>query len=109
MCPRCKKRGKNWNGDEPKCAFESHNKVFSRTNWNCATMNTLREIASQNEIWNNDVYAALIPWRDNSSFLALSWYKHRGQTGTATILSDDDLPHTLLLEEAEEILKEYGK
>ena len=72
-------------------------------------MNALREVAENNRIFNNDVNAALIPWKDACSFLALSWYKNRGQTGTAVIISDDALPYTLLLAEAEEILKEYGK
>ena len=42
-CPLCKKRGKTWEGDDPVCALK--NGKFSDDNWNCATMNKLREIA----------------------------------------------------------------
>jgi len=44
-CRLCEQRGKTWEGSDPKCAFESYG--FSHDNWNCATMNRLREIAKR--------------------------------------------------------------
>jgi hypothetical protein len=44
-CKLCNERGKTWNGDDPVCAFE--NGVFSNDNWNCATMNKLRNISEE--------------------------------------------------------------
>jgi len=58
-CRMCRERGKRWAGDEPRCAFE--NGVFSGDNWNCGTMNVLRERAEQlGTIFRDDLAAGSI-------------------------------------------------
>ncbi len=42
-CPRCSTRVKDWSGDDPKCGFDK-NGNFLEHNWNCATLNALREM-----------------------------------------------------------------
>jgi len=42
QCPRCQERVKDWEGDDPKCGFDE-NGNFLENNWNCATLNALRE------------------------------------------------------------------
>jgi hypothetical protein len=98
-CPRCKARGKDWDGDDSKCAFQSTH--FDRNNWNCATMNALREIAEDRSEWSEDQHAALIPI--DGRFIVLGWYKHRGCTEYAGVLDGTQM-HVLKLEDAEEAL-----
>ncbi|WP_232696119.1 hypothetical protein [Brevibacillus daliensis] len=88
-CPLCIERGKTWNGDDPRCAFETA--VFSPNNWNCATMNRLRQIARDINISYRDDQAAsslgAVPFEgdDYSGYVVMTWYKDRGNTGNAFI------------------------
>lgn len=102
-CARCVKRGQTWNGSAPRCAFKTGE--FSNENWNCATANNLRSLAGEDHndaktaeslyLYRDDQsYAALfVPPNENDipdgeeigpfrggGFIAMSWYKHRGQT-----------------------------
>src|SRR5690554_8122300 len=36
ICTECLIRGKDWEGSDPKCAFDNDEKLFSTDNWNCA-------------------------------------------------------------------------
>ncbi len=99
----CKERGQTWSGSAPRCAFESG--VFSSDNWNCATANALRELSGErnwqtkekDSLWlrrNDQSFAAMwvpahpedVPDGDRcgpfrgGGFIAMTWYKHRGQT-----------------------------
>ena len=56
ICTECLIRGKDWEGSDPKCAFDNDEKLFSTDNWNCATMNKLRERADYHV--NDDLNAA---------------------------------------------------
>lgn len=87
MCKMCDERGKNWRGDDPKCAFDD-NGVFVSDNWNCATMNALRNIATKYYTWNEDEYCAPVPIREEGVFVVLSWYKNRGCTYGAWLVSE---------------------
>jgi hypothetical protein len=49
-CPRCSTRVKDWSGDDPKCGFD-RNGNFLEHNWNCATLNALREMGGE-EVYN---------------------------------------------------------
>ena len=95
-CPACRNRVKDWDGDDPKCAFVDG--VFSGENWNCATMNALRErveSSSRHAVhWNEDVNAALLP--AGGGFLLLAWYKSRGRTLVLFVDDDSARPATLL-------------
>lgn len=88
-CPRCRSRGKDWNGDDPKCAFLKG--VFCAKNWNCATMNALRDLVGYQEderagvkLWNNDQSAGLLAV--DNTFIVLCWYKNRGCTMQAVVI-----------------------
>ncbi len=95
-CKMCKMRKQTWAGDPPKCAFEN-GEEFQPNNWNCATMNALREIADdilKENYYIEDTHCAIIPYDGdtNAGFIVLSWYKRRGNTGTAILVYDDSEP-----------------
>ncbi len=97
-CKACQDRGKNWNGSDPRCAFSDG--VFNTDNWNCATMNALRDICGKNYLCSEDQYASIIYSGIDCHFIVLTWYKHRGRTEGAYILSDHEC-RPITLEEAE--------
>lgn len=103
-CRMCRERGKTWAGDEPRCAFE--NGLFSRDNWNCATMNALRERAEQlGSVFRDDLAAGSIgcvPFEgpDDSGYVVMTWYKDRGATGNAVVLRGDGGPRLLTEQDA---------
>jgi len=105
-CPRCVARGKAWGGDAPKCAFTSG--VFSGDNWQCATMNALRELVEDKPEarWSDDQWAAVIPVESLSDHIVMSWYKHRGCTELAYIVGTKE---PLTLEQAEMALDEAAR
>lgn len=117
-CQLCTERGKTWNGSDPKCAFE--NGVFSTDNWNCATINKLREICSDDfggkrtdTTWEfrDDMSAGSfgciwVPEGDEQGFyIVMSWYKRRGRVAWAYRMCDDDEPRPITLDEAMAAIK----
>jgi hypothetical protein len=88
-CPRCKKRGKTWEGDDPVCGFDEEGN-FLLANWNCATLNALREIC---EISWCDDYNIGVTSKSDFGFLILKWYKSRG--GTDRLVNDGFEPASL--------------
>ena len=45
VCPLCLERSKTWKGSNPKCAYpEDHRHSMREGNWNCATLNKLRQL-----------------------------------------------------------------
>jgi len=112
-CRLCVERGgRTWEGSDPNCAFTSGE--FDDDNWNCATLNALRTIAEGDDwpepaewgeqrgaLWSNDERAALIA--HEGEFVVLGWYKHRGRTQIALLISDDGY-RTLTLADAERFL-----
>lgn len=119
MCPRCKVRGKTWNGGDPVCAFDDAGR-FLLENWMCATMNALREAVEEHEddqppydkpepagMWSCRVDArsascGVILYDDG--YIVMSWYKSRGRTGRAIRMRDDDEPRPITMEDAEKAL-----
>lgn len=90
-CPMCLERGKPENfGSEPKCAFLSG--VFSGDNWQCATMNALRDLAENTETSMRHEDSSMgflpIPGEGQFPFLVMSWYKGRGRTSDAFCLCE---------------------
>lgn len=98
-CNLCKKRGKTWNGDDPKCAFVDG--VFNSDNWNCATMEELRKIAEEIETTQRDDNSAgsigYLPvdnefasddFNTFGGYVVMMWYKNRGKTGNAVFMTD---------------------
>ena len=100
ICERCKQRGQTWNGSPPECAFEQG--VFSPDNWNCATMNDLRDMCEDDAtVWNEDHNACVLRGADACTHVVLYWYKQRGNTEGAWMLYDHRPPAPLTLAEAE--------
>ncbi len=113
QCSLCEERGKNWQGDNPVCAFTKTGK-FQSENWRCATMDALRfliEHVSTSDGWRGysedagslatlrvpfqkkqntpeeeevDVTAAYE--RSGGFYLLLTWYKDRGRVSQALTL-----------------------
>ena len=80
QCPRCQARIKDWEGDDPKCAFDE-NGNFLENNWNCATMNALRDMAEENKVTGYDfTYNMSIIHVEDVGFAILSWEKSKGKT-----------------------------
>jgi len=101
-CKMCLERGKTWNGTDPKCAFPDGGK-FSPENWNCATVNAIRDLCRQAEedspsVYCDDQWYCAIKTNgidfEGESHLTLwiSWYKHRGRTDAMWLLNEHDVP-----------------
>jgi hypothetical protein len=102
-CPRCIARGKTWNGSDATCAFP--NGRFVSANWNCATMNALRDATERLRAargYTEDQNAALLPW--DGHFILLGWYKSRGRTDVARVLDTTSRCLVLTLAKAERYL-----
>ncbi len=102
-CPRCSAAysGKVFTaGGVPRCAFPE-GAEFQADNWNCATMNDLRNLVEGRTVYSEDQNAAL--WPVDGDFLVLGWYKSRGCTELAAVLSGQKMM-PLRLDFAEEVL-----
>jgi hypothetical protein len=103
MCELCVKRGKPANFlSEPKCAFDTFGN-FVTDNWQCATMGALRDLLENT--WEHirsvqDENCGIVPFDIfgsvaskslpvHTGFLVLQWYKTRGRTNQAYIISPD--------------------
>lgn len=104
MCRKCELRGKTWKGDDPVCGFDINgllislddNSIFGGVldNWNCATLNELRNIfyrlleeksetyhfekLQYRYMYHEDEHYILCNF-DNTVFV-MNWYKNRGKT-----------------------------
>jgi len=113
-CAMCEKRGKTWEDSDPCCAFEDGR--FNRDNWNCATLNALRQISRDIGTYrrddNADASIGVIPineaTEDDMGYIVLTWYKDRGKTGSAIVVDDGEVPRELTLELAAAVVKRYG-
>ena len=85
-CKYCLEKEKTWDkwNSPIECAFEKW--FFSENNWNCWSMDFLREKVEDNSVYNEDTYAWIIPYniqnKDNEDiwFIYLEWYKSRWRT-----------------------------
>lgn len=110
-CPRCVSRPKDWKGSDAVCAFPDGG-AFNPDNWNCATMNGLRELAEEEGAtrrWNSDHSVAVIPCTDypdgrGGPLIVLGWYKQRGCTEWARQYPDGE---NLTLEVADMVLADF--
>ena len=89
-CKRCVERGKTWSGSDPVCGFDASG-AFNPDNWNCATLNALRDLASKGgtRLRYCAESACLIPIPEDGPgyFVLMKWYKDRGRTSAAWLLS----------------------
>lgn len=110
-CQLCCDRGKTWQGSDPACGFEKY--VFSTSNWNCATLNTIRDLIEEHghSEWIDDCGIGVLSFAGNnfSGHLVLTWYKRRGRVGMAVFMCDEQYPIPLTLQMAEEAIEYYAK
>lgn len=110
-CKACKERGKTWKGDNPNCAFDGDS-----DNWNCATLNLIRDICEiDHELvhrgyWGdeNTCFIDIYPiFEEGESYqLWVKWYKHRGRAEQCLILGDH-LPHSAIEEELTRVIEYF--
>ncbi|MET0601840.1 MAG: hypothetical protein ABW167_07610 [Baekduia sp.] len=109
-CPRCTARVKDWEGDDPRCGFNADG-TFNTSNWNCATLNELRDRAGD-AVWNEDDWVSILRAPEIKKpggsllvvFVLLRWYKSRGRTDSVLWWADDGPPTPITLEQAELVL-----
>ncbi len=115
-CKMCKERGKDWDGDDPRCAFDGD---FA-DNWNCATLNAIRVICYEGQhpmpdgvayTYCDDMkYATIrISEVDGIDGLALyvEWYKSRGTTDAVWLLGGADEPRQPTEEECLAVISHF--
>jgi hypothetical protein len=112
-CERCKTRIKDWQGDDPKCAFKE-GQIFSSDNWRCGTMDALRKLINDGHlVYSNDDTLAVIPighlpYEFPAFHLVLGWYKSRGRVETALFVGEGKASNMFLFD-AEKILSLIGE
>ena len=102
-CPRCIGAGQpHYFASARRCAFAGD--VFSPDNWNCETVNTLRDTAEQLgfKARDEDVSFGFIP--AGARYIAVTWYKERGRTSEMLVMGDDETPHRPTLTEIDEAI-----
>jgi hypothetical protein len=110
-CILCRKRGKDWEGSDPMCAFTTE--VFDHGNWNCAAMNALRDIAERlgTSYRNDDIGSfGMVPF-DGENYqgaIIMAWYKNRGRTDMAVFLTEYGVTAPVTWEIVEEALRYHG-
>lgn len=107
--------------DNHDCAFLSG--IFSADNHRCGTLLRLREIAGSYDVsvdndmpnsWRvGDSSLAVMPFIPKATsfakYIILTWYKSRGRTSQAYVMSDDDLPSILALADAEWAIEDFER
>lgn len=109
MCKACEDRGKNWDGDDPRCAFNENGTFIIDEygygkNWNCATLNKLRDYMHKNRFISFTENQRIGYIRYDGMHLVLGWYKNRGRTEEFVVFSR--IGGLSDLEICEEIIKE---
>ncbi len=118
QCKRCIERGtpKNF-GSEPECGFYPTG-IFKSDNWNCATLNKLREVIQEKYedkiVYSRDERLITIPLDHNpedtiieADFLIVGWYKQRGRTQTALLISEERY-YLVKLKEIEQFIEHHS-
>ncbi len=125
QCTACALRGKNWQGDDPRCAFTGPLSTFSADNWNCATVNAVRDLVWEGQspmppgvdyrYCSDQKYATVhideVELHGERIGLALwvSWYKSRGGTEALWLLREDGPPRRPTEAELLAVLEHYGR
>lgn len=127
VCKACAERGQTWNGSPPKCAFESGE--FSPDNWNCATLNQLRDLVYEGQYelpagvsyqyCDDQKYATVrvdhVEGGENDEGTALglalwmSWYKNRGATDALWLLDSSGPARRPTEKDVLAVLSHYGR
>lgn len=97
-------------GSPRRCAFESG--IFSTDNWQCATLNALRDLAifsHRDDMENGSICVIPLPVNDiQQGYIVLSFYKDRGSVGRAIVMNDEEEPKVLTLQVADVCLGVTG-
>ena len=115
-CLMCRERVKDWSGDDPKCFF-----VNTERNWNCATINALRDIVYEGQqempdgvdyrYCEDQKYATVcvdgIDGLDGALALWVTWYKSRGSTDGVWLLFSDQPPRAPKEDEVRRVVDFY--
>jgi hypothetical protein len=105
-CPLCLSAGKRPPGfaTSRRCAFESG--AFDSDNWNCETLNRLRDIAETRHHDDRSIGIVALPESEEweSCWIVLTWYKNRGAVGGALWMNEDMGAHPLRLAQAQAAL-----
>lgn len=119
-CKRCIARGKDWNGSDPKCAFDGS----FQDNWNCATLNAVRDIVYEGQPemppgvdfrYCDDMKYATVKIEEVEDSaggrigmaLWVAWYKNRGKTDAVWILDNDNPPRVPTEGELERVIQSF--
>lgn len=119
ICKACETRGKTWQGDDPRCAFETGS--FG-DNWKCATVSLIRSVCYEGQKLQHGVdyqycedqkYATVkvshiedLP--EGPLALWVSWYKNRGATDAMWLLFENKPPRVPTEQECLRIAQAYG-
>lgn len=103
-CKYCIKRGKTWNGADPRCAFPTEDSVFNTNNWMCGSLSLLRMLFEEMDIVIIDVTTGqrhglfplgaisdeLMEIGPGYSALWMTWHNDRGATDQMFLLHEVD-------------------
>jgi hypothetical protein len=122
---KCKRCGheKTWQGDDPKCPFQT-GEIFGG-NWNCGIINEIRNICEiaeegidyrlQYQYCEDQKYVTIktdcIENDDEDLGLCLfvSWYKNRGATDAMWLLDHNSIPRKPTYQQLAIIIEYYEK
>lgn len=120
VCERCNKRGKTWQGADPKCAFLKG--PFGTDNWNCATascIRTIAEVLTKHEfvhlqyLDSDERFATIvvehIKGLGGAMTLYVNWYKNRGKTTGMWLMFDGGNPRPPTEAECNLIIQAYDQ
>lgn len=109
QCKMCQERGQTWAGAPPKCAFPEG--VFVTNNWNCATMNAIRDMVERNRfrrfhVDEERIGLIIAPETERllPGFVVICWYKNRGKNPVARFMDSAECT-PLTLERAESVIE----
>ncbi len=119
-CKMRNKRGKDWEGSDPKCFFDS-----DEHNWNCATANAIRDLCYEGQELPSGIHFEYCDDEKFATFnisevedtsgsyigrcLYVAWYKNRCSTEALWILDGEgDIPRPPTEDELLSIIRYYG-
>lgn len=123
QCKACIEVGKTWNGSDPRCGFTGPAATFFSTdNWNCATLERLRELVFEGQelpagvdyqYCNDQKYATVhiddvrIDGEPFGLAMWLTWYKSRGTTEAVYVLDSTAPPRAPTEAEVIAVVEHY--
>lgn len=121
MCSLCDERGKDWEGDDPRCGFDAEGR-FVPDNWSCATLGEMHRLMEDVRPWEAGApSSAGWGFRDDISdagsfgvlrfpggYLCASWYKDRSTIGRLIVMNDDEEPRVATLQDVLDAIHAAG-